>query len=241
MKRITLAIPFVITAALLTCGLRAVTKAQQQSKSVSDFELRFVSPIKGWVVVEDALQDYEIGTDRLVKHSGKASAFARSRAATTTARAVVLRQAVKADPFRGQRVRLSGWLKGEKVEEWAGLWLRIDGEQGFRLSLDNMRHRRVKGTTDWRHYELVLDVPENAVAVSFGMVLAGKGQAWMDDLRLDTVAREVATTETHGRSQPRPDDDEYNRRREAFARRLLEELKTGPSQPFNLDFETPEQ
>jgi hypothetical protein len=238
-KRIPLTILLVITIAGLTCGLRIVTKAQ--SKSASNVELRFVSPIKGWVVVEEALQDYEIGIDSLVKHSGKASAFARSKAATTTARAVALRQSVKADPFRGQRVRLSGWLKGEKVEEWAGLWLRVDGEQGVRLSLDNMQHRRVKGTTDWHHYELVLDVPENAVAVSFGLVLAGKGQAWMDDLRLDQVARQVATTETNGRSQPRPGDDEYDRRREAFARRLLEELKTKPPQPVNLDFETPDQ
>jgi hypothetical protein len=239
MKRIPLTTLFVITITLLICGLKIVTKAQ--SKSASDVELRFVSPIKGWVVTEEALQDYEVGTDSLVKHSGKASAFARSKSATTTARAVALRQSVKADPFRGQRVRLSGWLKAEKVEEWAGLWLRIDGEQGVRLSLDNMQHRRVKGTTDWQQYELVLDVPEHAIAVSFGLVLAGKGQAWMDDLRLDKVGREVATTETLGRSQPRPGDDQYNRRREAFGRRLLEELKTRSSQPINLDFETSDQ
>ncbi len=55
------------------------------------------------------------------------------------------------------------------------------------LAFDNMDSRPVKGTTDWRRYEVVLDVPEAALRVAFGPVLRGAGRVWADDLTLDVV------------------------------------------------------
>lgn len=239
MKRTLLTLLLAFTLPLLIFGQTIGAKPQQQGNGPADAEMRFFSPIKGWVVMEETLRGYEIGIDTQTRHGGKASAFARSKPITSDVRVIALRQSVMADRFRGQRVRLSGWLKAEEVAEWAGLWLRIDGEQGVRLSLDNMQDRPVKGTGDWQRYELVLNVPDNAIAVSFGLVLVGKGRVWMDDLSLDRAPTESTTTERYGKSLTRPNDDEYNRRREALAKRLLEELKAGSLQPVNLDFEGP--
>lgn len=42
--------------------------------------------------------------------------------------------------------------------------------------------------------EIVLDVPEEAQEVAFGLLLTGKGQVWMDDLNFEVVGKDVPTT-----------------------------------------------
>ena len=44
-------------------------------------------------------------------------------------------------------------------------------------------------------YEIVLDVPEQADQISFGLLLTGKGQVWMDDLKFEVVGKDVPTTD----------------------------------------------
>jgi hypothetical protein len=98
--------------------------------------------------------------------------------------------------FRGRRIRLSGYVKTENVRTgWAGLWLRIDGSyEGEMLGFDNMEKRPIKGTTDWTEYAIVLDVPARATGLSFGLVLEGDGEVWMDDLKFVVVQASVAVT-----------------------------------------------
>jgi hypothetical protein len=54
--------------------------------------------------------------------------------------------------------------------------------------------RPINGTTDWRRYEVVLDVAEEARAIAFGVLLVGAGTAYISDARLETVDRSVPTT-----------------------------------------------
>ena len=83
--------------------------------------------------------------------------------------------------------------------DWAGLWFRVDGPNNGEpqsLAFDNMQERPIKGTTDWTRYEIVLDVPEAAQRLAFGILLAGGGQVWMDDLKFEVVPTTVKTTAT---------------------------------------------
>jgi hypothetical protein len=129
--------------------------------------------------------DYAAEIDRKVTHGGQGAMSLRSVvAAPKDFRAVT--QCVKADLYRGKRVRLAGYLRTRDVADWSGLWLRVDGPARL-LAFDNMEPRAVKGTTDWTRYEVVLDVPEAAVRLAFGPVLRGAGQVWADDLTLDVV------------------------------------------------------
>src|SRR5207247_5970898 len=109
-----------------------------------------------------------------------------------------LTQAFKADKFRGQRLRMTAYVKSRDVENSAGLWMRIEGFDGkgnYSLSSDYMGDRPIKGTNDWKQYEVVLDVPnEGSAAIYFGMLLAGKGQVWVDDFKLEAVDKTVKTT-----------------------------------------------
>ena len=82
-------------------------------------------------------------------------------------------------------------IRAQAVElGWVGLWRRVDGRDagpGGMLAFDNMHDRPVTGTTDWARHEIVLDVSEEAEAVFFGMLLNGKGTAWVDDLKLEAA------------------------------------------------------
>jgi hypothetical protein len=128
---------------------------------------------------------YEVGRDRKVKHGGKASGFVRMKDVDDTDFGT-LAQVFKADDHRGKRVRLSAWVKTKDVAGGAALWMRVDGADKT-LAFDNMDDRRIKGDNDWARYEIVLDVPKEAKHITFGLLVAGKGQAWVDDFKLEAV------------------------------------------------------
>ena len=140
-------------------------------------------------------KSYELYLDTSVKHSGNSSASLRSAAPVTKEGFAAVIQSITPDEFRGKRVRLSGYLKSEGVAQRAGLWLRIDAaEPGVMHAFDNMEDRPVKGTTDWKKYEIVLDVPEEAAEIVFGFILKGIGQVWADDIQLESVAKDTVKT-----------------------------------------------
>lgn len=134
---------------------------------------------------------YSITVDTNVKHEGGASALIKLNCAGESDFGS-LGQVIAADEYRGKRIRYSGWLKTENTDA-AGLWLRIDGDRRS-LGFDNMLDRAVKDTTTWKRYEVVLDVPAEAVNIVFGTLVSGKGQAWVDDLKFEIVANGVAST-----------------------------------------------
>jgi DNA-binding CsgD family transcriptional regulator len=109
-------------------------------------------------------------------------------------------QTFSAEHFLGQRVRFSGALKCKGVEGRVGLWMRVDGPPGGtgRLAFDNMADRLIRGTTDWEHHEVVLDVLAQAQAIALGVLLVGEGEAWMSDFNVEIVGPEVQTTGSGG-------------------------------------------
>ena len=115
-------------------------------------------------------------------------------------------QFVEAAPYRGKRIRISGWMKTENVT-WAGLWTRIDGSIALHdinapepLFFDNMGNRRIKGTTAWTKYEIVADVPAEAATITFGAMLHGEGQLWFDDMTIEVVDASVPVTQAVAKS-----------------------------------------
>ena len=90
--------------------------------------------------------------------------------------------------------------------------MRIDGENGQQLGFDNMQDRAIKGTTDWKKYEIVLDIPSNSKSINYGLLLGGEGKVWFDNLELKEVDKTIQVTN------------------------LIKENKL-PIKPINLDFE----
>ncbi len=85
--------------------------------------------------------------------------------------------------FAGQNIEFRGFLRTEEVSDFVGLWMREDGESPA-LAFDNMQARQLKGTTDWKEYSITLPVHPEARQLFFGVLLAGTGKAWADDLQL---------------------------------------------------------
>ena len=154
-----------------------------------------------WYLSGDRAEDYEYGIDPRLKYQGKNCIYLRPRVPEPRDFASVT-QMIKANPYRNKRMQLSGAMKAEGVEEWAGLWMRIDGVDTH--ILDNMEDRPIQGTSDWRTYEVVLDVPEQSQAIAFGCLLVGKGQLWLSDVRLEEVGRDVPATASEERPRELP-------------------------------------
>lgn len=93
---------------------------------------------------------------------------------------------------RGKRVRYSGMIRTEKVDQHAGLWWRVDGPKGERLAFDNMAATGPRGDTGWAYYAIDLDVPEEAANINFGVLMPGGGSAWFDSLKVELDGVEYA-------------------------------------------------
>ena len=119
----------------------------------------------------------------------------RSVAPTATAEGFgTMMQSITATNYLGSRLRLSGELKAEGVTGWAGLWVRVDGEQGRILAFDNMSDRPITGTTGWTGCDVVLDVDSAAHDIAFGVLLNGPGAVDITKLGFEKVGADVPVT-----------------------------------------------
>lgn len=94
--------------------------------------------------------------------------------------------------YEGTEIELSGFLKLKNVSDgFAGLWLRIDGDNGS-LQFDNMQSRGLNGSSDWTQYSIKLPIPKEGNKIFLGALLTGKGQLWVDDLRVLVDGKDIA-------------------------------------------------
>jgi RNA polymerase sigma factor (sigma-70 family) len=162
--------------------------------------------MKGWHMSGSHPANYDHGRAEGASPDGKPVARLWSITETPTSGGFgTLMQMVVANDFLDRRMQLSGALRTRDVDGRAGLWMRIDGPGSESLGFDNMDDRPVTGTSDWARHTVVLDVPPEATAVAFGVLLIGTGQVWMADFRLDEVGEDVPVTAMQGqRLAPHP-------------------------------------
>ena len=156
--------------------------------------------MKSWFMAGSDPRDYELGIDANAVRNGKNSGYLKAKVAEPRGFGTMM-QMFKANDYLNKRMRFSAFVKSEGIEAWAGLWMRFDGPQHRSLSFDNMQNRPIKGTTDWQKYEVVLDVPQESVAIAFGILLTGKGQAWLSEVQFEEVGADVPTTSQEGHGE----------------------------------------
>ncbi|MFC9540808.1 helix-turn-helix domain-containing protein [Lysinibacillus sp. NPDC056959] len=168
---------------------RKVMKIMRKNKEEKIMEEK----VKGWFLSGSHPFNYEMGTDRDNIHQGKVSGYLKSKTVQEPGEFATMMQEFKADKFRGERIELSGFIETKSVQH-SGLWMRIDSTSDDILQFDNMNDRPIIGTNNWNRYSIVLDVPENSAIISFGILLAGKGEVWLDGLRFEVVDKNTPTT-----------------------------------------------
>ena len=161
----------------------------------------------GWFKAGSDPNDYDMGTDVTQSFTGGASGYIRNNKPNPKGFGTYM-QMFDATNYRGLRVRFSAFVKSENVENWAGIWMRVDG-QSKPTAFYNMQDRPIKGTTSWANYAVVLDVDPHATAIAFGILMEGKGAVWMNDVKFEAVNEDVQVSQFPAR----------------------------PSAPVNLDFE----
>ena len=148
----------------------------------------------GWITAGSHPDSYEMSLFTEFSHSGTRCARLRSTRQIIDGFGTLM-QSVNAAGYRGKRIKLTAFIKSESVNDWAGLWMRVDAGREF-VSFDNMQNRAIRGDTDWTQYHVVLDVPEKSTNISFGVLLSGVGCLWLDDFELKVVGQEVPSTDT---------------------------------------------
>lgn len=176
MKRL-LPFAFILAVSTLLFG-QASTTTRAELESALGFE----APVNGSMPGSwGAFPANAVFADEKIVHSGKYSARVESDNKSENGFATV-KKSLPID-FSGQTIELRGYLRTEAVSNFAGLWLREDGESGI-VEFDNMQTKQIKGTTEWTEYSIVLPLQPDARMLYFGALVTGGGRIWADDLQL---------------------------------------------------------
>jgi len=81
--------------------------------------------------------------------------------------------------------------------------MRVDGPETSPVAFDNMAKRTIRDNNDWSRYEIVLDLPAEAVQIAYGVILGGRGRLWVDDLMLEIVSADYRHARASGSVQAR--------------------------------------
>ena len=159
--------------------------AKDSSTFNFDFEKIVQNKFKYWD--DFGSNDYTIAIDSTIKYEGH---FTASIINTTEVIDYKALSYVLPGNYNGKKITISGYIKTENVSDgYAGLWIRIDPNIAF----DNMQAKGIKGTTDWKKYEVTVNMnPANTKAIVMGGLLVGKGKMWLDGLRVTIDGKDVA-------------------------------------------------
>jgi len=171
-------------------GLPAEARNDGSGRIAAPQNLRFTEGLEHWSLrgsfLTDASgghwQDYACGTGP-GPDAATASGYLKAQVPGPAGFAD-LRQGSLADAYRARRVRLSADLKTAGATEKAGLYLRvIDPARSRPPEIREQLHLR--GAADWTRQHVEADVPADSVYMLFGITLAGPGQIWATNIRVE--------------------------------------------------------
>ncbi len=145
---------------------------------------------KGWQISGSAPQKYDIGLWKAGGHDGSSNCgFIRANKDDYFESDYgSLIQKMSSQKYLGKRVRMKGFLRTRGVKSWAGFFIRADEENSKEpLSFETMEKTPVKGNTEWKEYQLEMDVPNNASKIAFGAILNGPGIIYFDDISIEEI------------------------------------------------------
>jgi serine/threonine protein kinase len=137
----------------------------------------------GWTARESVHGEYRVGIDRRIVHGGQSSLFLRSLVGHPTG-VVSVFQRFQAKRFQNARVRLTAFLRSEAVS---------DALVGIAASGIDAR-ADLSGTTGWKRYAVVMDIPPRCESITILLTLRGSGTLWAGDFRFEQVDSSVPVT-----------------------------------------------
>ena len=137
-----------------------------------------------------AITEYSGTIDHTGAYQGLGSGLLKST--SDAARSGTLMQVSSAAAYRGKSLTMRAFLRSNEVPQRAGLWIRADDINGTTVAFRNCFSPRapksfVQRNTPWKEVEISIDIPDSAVALSYGVQLIGTGAVWIDNVSMDVV------------------------------------------------------
>jgi C-terminal processing protease CtpA/Prc len=163
-----------------------------------DFEQGNIGKVPDGWIAPPMIVGYSAEISEEKPKAGKRAALLRSSDVSEAASGEFgnLMQAIDGARFRGHRVRFRAAVRFEAAGQMsrAQMWMRVDraaNQVGF---FDNMGDRPIM-TPEWNYYEIIGDIDDDAAALNIGIILLGKGKAWIDDVSVEDMGKLVALSE----------------------------------------------
>lgn len=180
------------TLGLVTGPARA-QEATPQNLGFEDAPQAHTGHAPAWEFLQHAVKpSFDFAVDDKVAKEGRRSLRIRRTGPDVFG---LVSQRVRADRYRGKRVRVSAFLQLDQVEPYgrgplrdiSGATLMVRTEGTGVLTLDDMRDRPLRGTKSWTEASVEVDVPQAASVVEFAAALSGTGTLWADAFRIEIV------------------------------------------------------
>jgi len=160
---------------------------------------------RGWTITRQTDRaTYRIGMDDEIHGAAQvACCYGREDGIALPADSYgVMMQSIDAAPYRGRKMALEALLTTDDADA-ASIWMRVDQALGQVLRFDNMLDRSgegaLQGTKPWTSRRIVLDIPEGAASLHFGLLLHGYGRVRVKDLTLREAQGEWPVTAANGK------------------------------------------
>jgi BlaR1 peptidase M56 len=145
---------------------------------------------------------YKTGIDPQASQHGHKSAFIESVVKNPNNFCTLMQECIIKD-FKGKRIKMTGYIKSQGLNDTATMWVRVDDcDKKMSTEFDNMMTRPIIGTKDWTKCEIVFDVADRC-AIFFGFIFQGAGKIWVDNVSFTIVGASVNKT-THNLNEPFP-------------------------------------
>jgi erythromycin esterase len=99
-------------------------------------------------------------------------------------------QRLDATAYRGKRIRLRAAARAQLAGAGNLSWLRLSIlRKGFgpQATAFDSRDKYPITSAEWRMYEIVADVPDDADSIFYGLALVGDGRVWLDAVSVETI------------------------------------------------------
>lgn len=162
--------------------------AQSQQLTSTTFNLDFEKNINNAAMPDDWIKwgstDFNAQKDSIYAHKGKFSTliYRKPDAFANSFGSVAYRLPAN---YQGKNIRLEGYMKIEDVADgFAGILMRIDGQDGTVVEFKSLEDKAITGTHDWKKYTITLPFHEDAKSVYVAGILKGRGKAWFDNFEV---------------------------------------------------------
>ncbi|GBC05376.1 hypothetical protein RclHR1_00620016 [Rhizophagus clarus] len=137
-----------------------------------------------WFRAGNSSQDYEMGLDYTIFYGKAPSGFIKSRANFSEYGFGILMQEFFPKDYLGKQVRLTCTMKYNNVLGWTGILIQVYSINGM---YDDMRNRKITGTSGWKEINSIVNVPEDTTVLAFGILLSGEGTVWLDECSFELM------------------------------------------------------